>query len=344
MRILFSLLVLMLCVAGAANADERPTHVENWKMGMVEAASPIKEMMHHFHDELLVIITVISIFVLILLMIIGVRFNRKSNPEASKTTHNTLIEVVWTTVPIIILIAIAIPSFKLLYYMDRSPDTYRDIRVENGVVYIGKDGETFDGKVTVNGDVIENGIVVSDGQARMDGEIRLGRTVIEVDANNRTYPEMTLKVVGNAWFWQYEYPDQGIPVFDSNILSDEELTPEKPYRLLEVDNRVVLPVDTNIRVQVTAADVIHAWAVPAFGIKMDAVPGRLNETWVRITRPGVYYGQCSELCGVRHGFMPIAIEAVSREQFILWAERAKAQYSENGTIPSVSQTHVAASN
>ena len=214
-----------------------------------------------FHNLLLWIIIVITIFVLVLLGIIIVRFNARSNPEPSRTSHNTLLEVLWTVVPIIILVIIAIPSFKLLYYMDRTDDA-----------------------------------------------------------------EMTLKAIGHQWYWSYEYPDHDDLTFDASMIDDEELQDGQP-RLLETDNRVVLPVDTNIRLLITADDVLHAWAIPAFGVKLDAVPGQLNETWVRIDREGVYYGQCSELCGVNHGFMPIAIEAVSKEAFAAWIETAKVEFA-----------------
>jgi len=195
-----------------------------------------------------------------------VRFNEKANPTPTKTSHNTALEVIWTIVPIIILVAIAVPSFKLLYFMDKT----------------GK-------------------------------------------------PEMTLKVTGSQWYWSYEYPDFGKIAFDSQIIPDADLKPGQK-RLLEVDNRVVVPVDTNIRVLVTANTVIHAWAVPALGIKIDSVPGRMNETWMRVIRPGVYYGQCSELCGINHGFMPIAVEAVSKADFKKWLGKAKAKFMAEKTL------------
>ncbi len=240
-----------------------------WQLGFQEAASPIMEKFEHLHDFLLVIITLITIFVLGLLTYICIRFRRSVNPKPSTTAHNTTLEIIWTIIPVVILIAIAIPSVKILYYAEKVRD-----------------------------------------------------------------PEMTLKVVGHQWYWSYEYPDHGNIKFESNIIKDEEIKPGQ-HRLLEVDNRVFLPVDTTIRIATTAADVLHAWAVPAFGVKKDAVPGRLNETWVRITKPGVYYGQCSELCGVGHGFMPIVVEAVSKEEFNKWVESKKkktASLSKNKNI------------
>lgn len=225
-------------------------------MNFQVAASPMKEKMIFFHNSLLMpIITAISLFVLALLLVIIVRFNKKANPVPSKTTHNTMLEVVWTLIPVLILAVIAVPSMKMLYYVDKTVDA-----------------------------------------------------------------EITLKVTGYQWYWGYEYPDNGGVNFLSNMVQDKDLKPGQP-RLLATDNAVVLPVDTNIKILVTAADVLHAWAVPAFGIKMDAVPGRLNETWVRIDKEGTFYGQCSELCGAGHGFMPIEVKAVSREAFAAWVRK-----------------------
>lgn len=230
-----------------------------WQLGLQGAFSPVKERLGELHGLLMVIITLISVLVLALLVYVAVRFNHKRNPTPSRTSHNTLIEVAWTVAPVLILLIIAIPSFKVLYFMDRTQEA-----------------------------------------------------------------EMTLKIIGRQWYWDYEYPDQEGVAFSSYIIPDEEIKPGQ-RRLLEVDERVVLPVDTNIRLLMTAGDVIHSWAVPSLGIKTDAVPGRLNESWVRIEREGVYYGQCSEICGTGHGFMPIAIEAVSKERFDAWvAEKQTA--------------------
>lgn len=224
------------------------------QLGFQTPATPVMEKLYALHDFLLIIITVITIFVLCLMTYICVRFRRKANPVPSKTTHNTMVEVIWTVVPIIILVAIAVPSLRLHYYMERVPDA-----------------------------------------------------------------DMHIKVVGYQWYWHYEYPDHGGFGFDSYMKKDAELQPGE-HRLLEVDNRLVVPVDTTIKIHLTGADVIHAWAVPAFGVKRDAIPGRLNETWFRATKTGVYYGQCSELCGVGHGFMPIAVEVVTKEQFAAWVK------------------------
>jgi cytochrome c oxidase subunit 2 len=232
-----------------------------WQMGFQDAASPIMEQIDAFHDMMLIIITLIALFVLGLLVYVMIRFKAARNPIPSKVTHNTVVEVLWTVVPVIILVLIAIPSFKLLYAQKVIPEA-----------------------------------------------------------------EMTVKAIGLQWYWTYEYPDHGDLTFDAIMIPDEDIQ-DGQLRLLETDNRLVLPVQTNIRILVTADDVLHSWAVPAFGIKMDAVPGRINETWVRIEHQGVYYGQCSELCGIYHGFMPITVEAVSKEAFSEWVEKAKEEFA-----------------
>jgi cytochrome c oxidase subunit 2 len=239
-----------------------------WQLGLQASASPVKEQLTDFHNLLVVVITGITLLVLALLIYVMVRFNSRSNPAPTRTSHNTVIEVLWTVVPVIILVIIAVPSFKVLYYMDKTQDA-----------------------------------------------------------------EMTLKVTGRQWYWDYSYPDQGDIGFSSYMIPDEEIKPGQK-RLLEVDNRIVLPIDTNIRILVTAGDVIHSWAMPALGIKKDAIPGRINETWARIDKEGVYYGQCSEICGTNHGFMPIAIEAVSKERFQQWVEEAKVKFAGNDDGPA----------
>lgn len=251
--------VLTMGNAIAAQGQAAP-----WQLGLQDAFSPVAHDMHDFHNLLLVIITAISIFVLLLLIYVVVRFNRKANPTPSKTSHNTIIEIVWTVVPIMILIAIAVPSFNLLYKADR----------------------------------IENA-------------------------------DMTLKAIGYQWYWGYEYVDEDELAFEAVMLEDDELKEGQP-RLLATDNIIVLPIDTNIRLLVTAEDVLHSWAMPAFGVKLDAVPGRLNETWMRIEKEGMYYGQCSELCGARHGFMPIAVKAVSKEDYKKWLVEAKKEFASAG--------------
>lgn len=260
LSVLASLIVAYAVAESALAATPEP-----WRLGFQAAASPVMERINEFHNLLLVIITSITALVLGLLVYVALRFNEKSNPVPSKTTHNTVLEVLWTAVPVVILMVVAVPSFKLLYFMDRAQNA-----------------------------------------------------------------EMTIKVIGHQWYWSYEYPDQGNFTFDSLMVPDDELKDGQP-RLLAVDNTVVVPVDTDIRVLVTSDDVLHAWAVPALIAKLDAVPGRINETWMRINREGTYYGQCSELCGVNHGFMPVAVEAVSKEAFRTWVKTAKKEFARADT-------------
>ena len=228
------------------------------KIGLQPQVTKLGEEAAWMHDYLLTpIMVVISLFVLGLMLWVMARYRRSANPDASKTTHNTFIEVVWTLVPVLVLVGIAIPSISLLAAQYKPPPA-------NAV---------------------------------------------------------TLKAIGNQWFWEHEYPDYGVKV-TSNMLSAEEDAARGEPRLLGVDNRIVLPVGTPIKLVTTANDVIHSWAIPAFWIKMDAVPGRLNETSFTVEKTGVYYGQCSELCGIKHGFMPIGVEVVSKADFETWI-RAK---------------------
>jgi cytochrome c oxidase subunit II len=252
----------LLC-AGAAWAQEPVVRgaPEPWQMNFQPAASPVMNMIESLHNLLLFIIVAISAFVLGLLGYACLRYHANRNQMASRRTHNSVLEIAWTAIPVLILVVIAIPSFKLLYFMDRAAN-----------------------------------------------------------------PEMTLKAIGHQWYWSYEYPDNGNFTFDAYMIADQDLQAGQP-RLLAVDNRVVLPVDTDVRVLTTATDVIHSWAMPALGVKMDAIPGRLNETWLRIEQPGIYYGQCSELCGDYHGFMPIEIEAMSKSDFEAWTKRAQEEFA-----------------
>lgn len=263
MKYLFlSILASFSWITTAVSAFADSSHdglAKPWQLNFSDPASPVMERLYTMHDFLLWLITAISIFVLVLLIYICVRYRRRANPVPSKTAHNTKLEIIWTTIPIIILIVIAIPSLRLHYFMEQVVD-----------------------------------------------------------------PEMTLKVTGYQWYWHYDYPDQGGFGFDSVIKKDSELKGDEP-RLLAVDNHVVVPVDTTIQVQMTAADVIHAWAVPVFGVKRDAVPGRLNETWFKATKTGRFYGQCSELCGVGHGFMPIVVDVVSKDEFKDWVKKQQKQ-------------------
>jgi len=259
--------------AWAMAAVGEPT---KWGLGLQDAASPVMERINDFHNLLLYIITAITIFVLALLVYVIFRFNAKANPTPSKTTHNTLIEVVWTVVPVLILIGVAIPSFKLLYFADRT----------------------------------EN-------------------------------PELTVKAIGHQWFWKYEVPKQtykgeevGGFVFSSYMLDDANLK-EGDLRLLSVDHPLALPVGTRVQVLVTAADVIHNFAMPSLGLKLDAVPGRLNETWTLINPEFAgkrLFGQCSELCGDRHAYMPIEVRAMDEAAFVAWVKDGarKAEAGEDG--------------
>jgi cytochrome c oxidase subunit 2 len=204
------------------------------------------------------------------------RFSRKRNPVPQKFSHNSLIEVLWTVIPVIVLVIIAIPSFRLLYYMDRT-----------------------------------------------------------------TEAEMTIKAIGHQWYWSYEYPELGEDfTFDAFMLAEDELE-EGQLRLLETDESVVVPVDTNIRLLVTADDVLHAWTIPSFGIKIDAVPGRINEGWFRVDAEGIYYGQCSELCGREHAFMPIRVKAVSKEAYAEWVVYAKEEFASNDSDEDLSVARLA---
>lgn len=239
---------LIVALSSGAFADQ-PV---NWQLGLQAAASPVMEGINAFHNFILVIITLITLFVLALLVYCILRFNEKANPEPSRTSHNTMLEVVWTVVPIIILVIIAIPSFRLLYYEQAIPEA-----------------------------------------------------------------DMTIKTIGHEWYWGYEYPDHEDISFLSFMLQDDQLEDGDP-RLLAVDEDMVVPVGATVRMVVTASRVLHNWAIPAFGVKMDAVPGRINEAWFRADREGVYYGQCSELCGTAHAFMPIAVRVVSQEAFDAW--------------------------
>ncbi|MDI4663607.1 cytochrome c oxidase subunit II [Xanthobacter autotrophicus] len=232
-----------------------------WQINLQGAATPVMEQIHNFNGLLLAIITSIVLFVLVLLAIVVVRFNERANPVPSKTSHNTLIEVAWTVIPVLILVLIAIPSFRLLHL-----------------------------------------------------ELNIPK------------PDLTVKVTGHQWYWSYEYPDNGAFGFDSYLVAEKDLKPGQP-RLLAVDNEVVVPINKIVRIQVTSADVIHSFAMPSFGVKIDANPGRLNESWFKVTREGIYYGQCSELCGRDHAFMPIAVRAVSEADFAAWVAQAKAKFA-----------------
>ena len=287
--------VALTFMSGAYAQDDRYVSMpQAEKFGFQEPVNELGRELFYFHDSILMpIITVISLFVLALLVWIIVRYRAKANPVPSTTTHSTILEVIWTGVPILILFGIGFPSFKLLYFQDTIPET-----------------------------------------------------------------EFTINITGNQWNWTYAYPDHNgieytaslVPnsAYESNPEGDfdpeekayveEELTrflgrPAKlNARLLDTDYRMVVPVDTKIKVQLTASDVIHAWTIPAFGVKLDAVPGRLNETWFSVDRLGTYYGQCSELCGKDHAYMPIAVEVVTKEEFKAWVAFASEEFADAGTL------------
>lgn len=237
----------------------------DWQLGLQKPATPLMTQLTNMHDFVLMpIITVITIFVLALLVWVMIRYNSRSNPTPAKFTHNLGIEIAWTVVPVLILAIIAIPSFRLLYKQDIIPEA-----------------------------------------------------------------DLTIKAIGSSWYWSYEYPDHGDIALTSLLLPEEEARSEGKPWLLATDENVVVPVGAVVRVQVTSTDVLHSWAVPAFGIKMDAVPGRLNETWFQAEREGMFYGQCSELCGKDHAYMPIAVEVVSQEKFDEWVQ---SQTAANDTL------------
>jgi len=258
--------LLGLAVAGVALVTSTAAFAElgqpaEWEWKLQQSGSVVMDNIHWFHNVLLVIITVITLFVLGLLIAVMVKFNARANPTPSRTTHNTLIEVAWTLIPVLILVSIAVPSFRLLF--------------------------------------------------------------LELDVPKA---DLTIKATGKQWYWTYTYPDAKIE-FDSLLACDEARTKCSPPRLLAVDNDIVVPVNKVIRVQTTGADVIHSFAVPAFGIKIDAIPGRLNETWFKAEKTGMYYGQCSELCGKDHAYMPIAVKVVTDEEYAKWLTDAKKQFS-----------------
>jgi cytochrome c oxidase subunit 2 len=244
-----------------------------WQLGLQQPVTEVMDRIVSFHNLLLWIITAIAAFVLVLLIIIMVRFNARANPVPSRTTHNTLLEVAWTVIPVLILGVIFLPSIKLLLLQLDLPPA-----------------------------------------------------------------DLTIKATGKQWYWTYNYPDSGKFEFDSLMLKEGERKEGQP-RLLAVDNDMVVPVNKTVRVITTGSDVIHAFAVPSFGIKIDAIPGRLNETWFKATREGIYYGQCSELCGKDHAYMPIAVRVVSEQAFAAWVEESKKKYARDEIVPP---TNVAA--
>ena len=234
---------------------------KEWQLGFQTPASDGMRDIVNFHNNLLLpIIIAISVFVLFLMLYACVRFRASANPNPSKRTHNVTVEILWTLIPCLILIVMAVPSFKILYKQDAIPKA-----------------------------------------------------------------DLTIKAIGYQWYWGYEYPDENI-IFDSYMIEEKDLKANQP-RLLAVDNEVVVPVNKVVKVLITAHDVLHAWALPSFGVKRDAVPGRINETWFKAEKVGTYYGQCSELCGIKHAFMPIAVKVVSEEDYEEWLLEARAKFA-----------------
>ena len=260
MKLIISILISVFLLCSLAMAEVGLS--ENWQLSFQEPATDLMSDIISFHSYILMpIITGISILVLFLLLYIAFRFNSSKNQVASTTTHNAVVEILWTVIPVVLLIIIAIPSFRLLYVSETIPKA-----------------------------------------------------------------DLTIKAIGNQWYWSYEYPDYGDIVFDANMLNDDELSDPK-LRLLETDTQIVVPINKVVKLQITSNDVLHAWTIPAFGVKMDAVPGRLNETWFKANREGIFYGQCSELCGPKHAFMPINVKVVSETEFEDWIDFATEEYA-----------------
>ena len=234
---------------------------KEWQLGFQNPASGGMRDIVNFHDNLLLpIIIAITVFVLFLMLYACIRFRASANPNPSKRTHNVTVEILWTLIPCLILIVMAVPSFKILYKQDTIPKA-----------------------------------------------------------------DLTIKAVGYQWYWGYEYPDENI-IFDSYMIEEKDLKADQP-RLLAVDNEVVVPVNKVVKVLITANDVLHAWALPSFGVKRDAVPGRINETWFKAEKEGTYYGQCSELCGIKHAFMPITVKVVNEEDYQEWLSEARVKFA-----------------
>jgi cytochrome c oxidase subunit II len=254
--VMIGALAIGALLAGGETALAAFGQATPWQLGLQDSATPVMDYITWFHNYLLVVISAISAFVLVLLVIIIVRFNARANPTPSRVTHNTWLEVAWTVIPIFVLLAIGLPSFKLLFLQLNTPPA-----------------------------------------------------------------DITVKATGKQWYWTYAYPDNGKFEFDSLMLQEKDRKADQP-RLLAVDNEMVVPVNKTVRVQTIGAEVIHSFAIPSFGIRIDAIPGRLNETWFKATREGTYYGQCSELCGKDHAFMPIAIRVVSEQAFKDWVDAA----------------------
>jgi cytochrome c oxidase subunit 2 len=258
------MLVALMMPGGAAHAQApRP-----WEMSMQPAFSPVKQQIIDLHNLVLVIITLITIFVGGLLGWVMYRYNAKRNPVPTQTTHNPVLEVAWTVIPVLILVVMAIPSFRLVYYEDR----------------------TFD-------------------------------------------PDLTIKVTGHQWYWEYTYPDKGNIDFSSYIVPDDQLKPGQ-LRLLTADHPLVVPVNKNIRILETSGDVIHSFFIPSLGVQRYAIPGRTIETWMRVEKPGTYYGECNQICGTNHSRMPIMVQAMSEQDFEAWLVQAKKEFANDAPQPA----------
>ena len=253
--------ILLIVIATILSTNVWADQPKNWQLGFQNSASQSMSEIVSFHNNILLpVIIAISVFVLFLMIYVCIRFRASRNPNPSRTTHNVAVEVLWTLIPCLILIVMAVPSFKILYKQDTIPKA-----------------------------------------------------------------DITVKAIGYQWYWGYEYPDENI-IFESYMIKDEELKENQP-RLLTVDNEVVVPVNKVVKVLITANDVLHAWALPSFGVKRDAVPGRINETWFKAEKVGTYYGQCSELCGIQHAFMPITVRVVTDEEYAIWLAEAKMKFA-----------------
>ena len=257
---------LLLFLASIVPATLWADFPKAWQFGFQDPATDLMGKVISLHNGISIVMAGVTLFVLILLFYVSFRFSAKRNPNPSSTTHNTILEILWTAIPVIILVIMAIPSFKLLYQQEKTDDY-----------------------------------------------------------------DMTVKIIGHQWYWEYEYPDYGNFYFESYMVQDQDLKKDD-IRLLTVDNPLVIPANTNIQILITAGDVLHSWAVPSMGIKKDAVPGRLNETWVNVKEPGTYRGQCSEICGSGHGFMPTVVKVLPKAEFLAWVEEAKNSYAINDEI------------
>jgi cytochrome c oxidase subunit 2 len=274
-RALAAIMLLVAAPSGAALA-QAVGEPHPWEIGMQPAYGPIKAQQIQLHNLVLVIITLITLFVAGLLIWVMWRYNSKRNPVPSRNAHNTVLEIAWTVIPVLILVVMAIPSFRLVYYEDRTYDA-----------------------------------------------------------------DLTVKVTGHQWYWEYTYPDKGNIDFSSYIIPDNQFKPGQP-RLLTVDNELVVPVGKNIRILTTSGDVIHSWFIPSLGVQRYAIPGRTIETWLRADVPGTFYGECNQICGTNHSRMPIVVRAVPEKEFEAWLVHAKSKYAEAAPDAQPAKEQIAA--